>query len=233
MSNCTVTFDEQIVSPELALIDSELATRARATLSDSPRHGVLSRNTGARPDNLQYVGMVAEDLGGGPKPWSAHGLRRGVFLLAAGAVAVTLVVAATGEWAPSGPPTALVQTAEAPTPVQTGRRGSAAAPVDPPGDAAIPGSGAMELGAPAPRRFAWPAHPSATGYEVEFFRGERLVFRKLSTRPELTVPATWYRTGERLRFEPGEYNWYVWPLVGGHRSAHAIVQSKLVIKAPL
>ena len=82
---------------------------------------------------------------------------------------------------------------------------------------------------PSARRFAWPTVVGATGYHVELFRGSALVFRAKTTRPQILIPVRWRRGVSRYRLSPGDYRWYVWPLVDGQRKATAIVQAKLVV----
>jgi hypothetical protein len=79
------------------------------------------------------------------------------------------------------------------------------------------------------RRFAWPPVVGATGYHVELFNGPALVFRNETTKPEILIPRRWRLDGRLRRLEPGEYRWYVWPVVNGQRKASAIVQAKLVV----
>jgi hypothetical protein len=79
------------------------------------------------------------------------------------------------------------------------------------------------------RRFAWPPVAGATGYHVELFKGSALVFRNETANPEILIPRRWRFDGRRRRLEPGEYRWYVWPVVNGRRKAMAIVQAKLVV----
>jgi hypothetical protein len=79
------------------------------------------------------------------------------------------------------------------------------------------------------RRFAWPPVAGANGYHVELFKGSALVFRNETTGPEILIPRRWRFSGRSRRLEPGEYRWYVWPVVNGRREATAIVQAKLVV----
>jgi hypothetical protein len=79
------------------------------------------------------------------------------------------------------------------------------------------------------RRFAWPPVVGATGYHVELFKGSALVFRNGTTKPELLIPRRWRLDGRLRTLEPGEYRWYVWPVVNGQRKASATVQAKLVV----
>lgn len=81
----------------------------------------------------------------------------------------------------------------------------------------------------APRRFVWAPSERASGYYVAFFRGSTLVFSAETTRAEVSIPSSWTLAGRRRKLEPGEYRWYVWPVVSGTRQATAIVQAKLVV----
>lgn len=83
---------------------------------------------------------------------------------------------------------------------------------------------------PAPQRFAWAPAPDASGYHVELFRGSAKVFESDTTQPSVTVPARWKYDGRRDSLRPGDYRWYVWPLVSGRRAARAIVQARLVVR---
>jgi hypothetical protein len=84
-------------------------------------------------------------------------------------------------------------------------------------------------GANRARRFAWPPVAGATGYHVELFKRSALIFRAETRRPEILIRRRWRFNRRLRRLEPGEYRWYVWPLVGRQRIAKAIVQAKLVV----
>jgi hypothetical protein len=79
------------------------------------------------------------------------------------------------------------------------------------------------------RRFAWPPVVGATGYHVELFKGSALVFRNETAKPGILIPRRWRFDGRLRGLEPGEYRWYVWPVVNGQRNAMAIVQARLVV----
>ena len=83
--------------------------------------------------------------------------------------------------------------------------------------------------APTPRRFVWAPAARASGYDVAFFRGSSLVFSAKTKRPDVSLPASWMRGGKRQTLEPGAYRWYVWPVVSGRRASEAIVQAELVL----
>ena len=83
----------------------------------------------------------------------------------------------------------------------------------------------------APQRFAWAPTAGASAYHVELFRGSSKVFEADTKRPDLTVPARWVFGQRSQSLEPGDYRWYVWPVIGGRRAVRAIVQAKLVVPA--
>jgi hypothetical protein len=89
--------------------------------------------------------------------------------------------------------------------------------------------------APAPasgiaRTLAWAPVASASGYQVELFRGSDRVLQKRTTEPRLDIGPTWRHAGKTFSLEPGSYLWYVWPLLeGGTRGEVATVRAKLVI----
>jgi hypothetical protein len=82
---------------------------------------------------------------------------------------------------------------------------------------------------PQPRRFAWASTLGASAYHVELFRGNTRVFAGDTKDSQIAVPADWTLNGRRHVLSPGEYRWYVWPIVGGKRAPAAIVQAKLTV----
>ena len=103
--------------------------------------------------------------------------------------------------------------------------GSDAPPAKPP---AKPPSNTVT--SPGPRRFAWAPAENASGYHLELFRNGARIFARDTTRPALTIPATWTFGGKRYRLEPVEYRWYVWPIVSGRRVAEAVVRARLIVR---
>jgi len=69
------------------------------------------------------------------------------------------------------------------------------------------------------------------GYHVELFRGPTKIFESDPKSATVTIPARWTFAGRSQSLEPGDYRWYVWPLVTGRRTAAATVQAKLVVPA--
>jgi hypothetical protein len=71
----------------------------------------------------------------------------------------------------------------------------------------------------------------ASRYRVEIHRGSTRIFWRETKKPEVTVPRAWTLEGRQQVLRPGEYRWYVWPIVSGRRSTRAVVQASLSIPA--
>jgi hypothetical protein len=82
-----------------------------------------------------------------------------------------------------------------------------------------------------PRNFAWAPVAKASAYHVELFHGASLVLALDTKRPSFTLGRRWTFGGEPQSLRPGEYRWYVWPVVGELRSARAVVQASLHVPA--
>jgi hypothetical protein len=82
---------------------------------------------------------------------------------------------------------------------------------------------------PQARRFAWAPVAAAEQYDFELFQGPNLVYSAQTTRPQLAVPARWELRGRARSLTPGEYRWYVWPVVSGRRALTAVVQARLTV----
>lgn len=65
-----------------------------------------------------------------------------------------------------------------------------------------------------PRTFAWLAVPRASHYRVEFYRGRQRIFRAFPARPRIVVPGRWSYRGRTSSFAPGTYRWTVRPGFG-------------------
>jgi hypothetical protein len=65
-----------------------------------------------------------------------------------------------------------------------------------------------------PRTFVWlPVHGS-TFYEIRIFRNDREIFEARTTEPRLTLPRSWRYGGTTYRLKPGAYRWLVLPGFG-------------------
>jgi hypothetical protein len=121
------------------------------------------------------------------------------------------------------PTTPIVVPPKHPTKPRAGR------PAKPP--ASRPGTTGRASAAapPAPRRFAWAPAQGASAYHVELFRGDTRVFAADTQKPQIAVPAHWTLNGRRHALNPGEYRWFVWPVVSGLRASSATVQATLTV----
>ena len=232
----------ELVSPELALVDPELARRERARLPHPGEQEALARisaqldRTAVRPE-ADVLAPVADLLRGRGR-WVAPvavatALVIGVLLAdvrvelgktpaAAGPAAVddqpAAEAPATGPTPPTSPPPSL-----------PARSSPATKPTRNPVPGARPP--ATRTARPQARSFAWAPASGASSYHVEFFRGDVRIFAANTTRPAITVPSTWRFGGRSWRLEPGEYRWYVWRVVDRRRDDRAIVQARLTVRS--
>ena len=88
-------------------------------------------------------------------------------------------------------------------------------------------------GASSSRLLAWAPVANATAYTVEITRNGASVYSATTSVPNVRVPKRWRRDGHTMRFSPGTYHWYVWPVVRNGATTRklpaAVVASKLEI----
>jgi hypothetical protein len=218
------------ISPELALVDPDLARSARALLPDFPRaeparsaRDAVSGASGSDPSL-----PIPARAGHGDD--TAHRRRIPAVTVAGWIVfALLLTLVARHEAQPGSreprrvvaPPTVTV-----PVPV-------------PPAKDPDPASATTAPATPSPasedgQTFVWPARRDAAAYEFQLFRREQRIFRARRTVPRLDLPLRWRQNGRLYELTPGEYRWYVWPISRrtGREQDVAIVQAKLLIEAP-
>lgn len=213
------------VSPELVLVDPELAVRERERLS--------VRLAALQPVEAEIRSPgVAEGRSPGtpavetPSRSETRRRSRSLPLLVGTAAAIVVSLLLLDVRVEVGKSPA---SAESQTPSPDG----AALPSTPPVSPAPRSPSSPLKPHPSPklqdRRFAWAPVKQATGYRVEIHRGPTRIFARETTRPEIEIPRTWKRSGVRQTLRPGEYRWYVWPIVAGRRSTKAVVQASLSI----
>lgn len=200
------------VSPELVLVDPELAAMARVALPDlsfagPSRPRVSAARLGAPATTRHPI------LASAGERVRALTLRRHDALVATATLcAIVVVLLDVGRVDMGTTPMA-----------ERLHAGTAVSP-------AVSQEG-PEKRLPEPRRLAWAPVPGAAAYHVELFRGGTRVFAARTNRASLTVPEHWRYRGTRRQLGPGEYRWLVWPIVSGRRSAQAVVQSAIVVAA--
>jgi hypothetical protein len=212
--------NEEELTPELALVDPELALRARERLSQEPSPPPQP-GPGSPADTAP---AVAGDGSEPTPPPPRRRLRSHIMLMAAvavGAGAVGVAIPAiffsdspVSRPVTGGPPTAGVASATGIAPTAT----------------------ATPKGLPAsaqPRTFGWVPVDGARHYHVAFFRGRAKIFETWPRRPRVELPAQWTFNGRRERLSPGTYRWVVRPGFGLRRSGRygrPIVDAALVIR---
>jgi len=238
-----------VVSPELALVDHALAESARATLpkpDDTLARVELlvraSRISAAREQPATALGAAATS-GEAPGAAPARPIRpatpsrrrshRRTAAIAGGAAAAALAGAllvgvrvdlqgnpAGADTASIGePPVATTQSSRPPkVTTQVPRSTKQPRPSDPRARVST-----------SARRFVWAPAAGATGYHLELFRGRALVYAADTKQPAVSIPTKWTYDGTRESLAPGDYRWYVWPLVSGLRSSQAVVQATLTV----
>lgn len=71
----------------------------------------------------------------------------------------------------------------------------------------------------APPTLRWTEIPQASYYNVQLFRGSKIL-SAWPTHASLRLSRTWRYAGRRHRLAPGRYRWYVWPGYGPKSDAH-------------
>jgi hypothetical protein len=77
------------------------------------------------------------------------------------------------------------------------------------------------------QKLAWAPAAGARAYDVELLRGAATVYVARTTQPSIVIAVTKGARPPAGAVSAGTYEWVVWPIVGGHRSAQAIVRSQL------
>jgi hypothetical protein len=233
------------ISPELVLVDPELAERARERLATEPFPRFEARRPAAGATRPRTAG-------------SGRSRARVRFALAAvaalGTVAAIAAVAngvpssltrwvrgterdTAGVVTPAERPTAQPTATADPRPPDAEGR-SVGSPAPPPEQS----GGAKERrprkrqgsSHPGGRVFAWPGTAGTSFYVVDFFRGRQKIYEARPSAARLTLPSQWTFRGHRYRLAPGRYRWQVRAYSGTRsrpRTAKLVVSANLVIRA--
>ena len=186
------------VSPELALVDPELAEQARALLPDGP--GI--RIAGPR-ETIELIPFSVPAIPARRRVRPALAIAAvllGAALVAGIGSGVALSVLDREPAAQSSAPVA------APTLPPTQASPAPRPPTAPPSR-----SGSNVVEAP---RFVWPAEPGADRYRVALYRGGQQIFERDVRATALELPRAWTHEGRAYGLTRGTYRWVVWPLFG-------------------
>ena len=235
------------VSPELALVDPELARRARLRLHEPGAFRPAPRRAGAgssqevlevdaRPSALTEIRRALEvdpmrtpsaPAPRGPVPPPCRGSlgARAVWRRRCGWAAMITVVLVGGvgmSWERQEP---RAEPAVHASPPRLGQPAAARVLTVVRTEAATrprPAAGVKIL--------AWAPAKGAVAYEVQLFRGTRRVLLMRTREPVLRLRPTWRYEGRVVRRERGTYVWYVWPVFpGDRRPPAAIVQTRVTL----
>jgi hypothetical protein len=207
------------VSPELVLVDPELAQRERARLR-TPAPVPATSAPVARPAALWAASAPPHRR---PRPRAAPSRRRHSRVVV-WATALALAVLGLQYVLQHESPQPILGD----TPVRTAARTaiqapSAAPPMGPPKQS-------IGLGATTLRTLAWAPVPGATSYELRLYRGSERILLKHTRSTRLTLPERWRHDGRSVRLEPGRYRWNVWALSsGGKLDPKPVVQAQILI----
>jgi hypothetical protein len=235
----------EVVSPELALVDPELAAVARASLLEprattpvsSWEHARAQANEGSSQAlaALSNAALAMDDERGSP----THE-RRSWHALIGVAAATILTLLLFDVRVQVGRTPASAEAPQTPT-----AAAAAEAPPNPPVAAPAPPPNRLPVASaakrkrvqakgeldtrPRVRRFAWAPTQGASAYHIELFRHDARIFAADTKQPQLAVPARWHMNGRQQKLSAGEYRWLVWPVVSGRRASSATVQATLTI----
>ena len=242
---------DEPLTPELVLVDPDLARRAREEMRDGrpeqpvdpdPPQLAVARSAAPPLPAAIFVEQTPPLRVGGRRVRRRRALRLLlVAALAAGAAAAVVRVEPLKRffWQ-SRDATVLPR-----SPAGSSAKTSSTAQVDPkPPPTAAPAKKARGKRADARRRapvpsaasartFVWVPVANASSYLVEFFRRGRKIFRARPSSARLVVPAHWTFNGRRYTLAPGRYAWSVRPGYGSRARARygpAVVRATLLIQ---
>jgi hypothetical protein len=243
----------RVISPELALVDPELAAWARAQLPEEPPYFELPASPNDEPETRESVEVPESVESDSPLPilWGfiadadadrraaerrrGRRLRRGAARFAGTAAAAVILLGAgllaayairgTPRSAPAAANIMMSTDAAQPAAFDSVRKASLASGGAPPS--------APHLVARAPaRRFVWTRVAGAAAYDVRLYRQSRAVFETRTTHPWIRFPARATSRGRRVVLGPGVYTCYVRPIFRfrkGVRLGPAIVNVNLTL----
>jgi len=211
---------DEPLSPELVLVDPELARRARASLGrrELPRYRpeppAEPPATAAPPPPAKQDDADSQDVEAAPfRPPRNRCVVPSLLSGLLGALIVALAISfksTPGYYMPPVPSTdsgAATEPPEVTAPTTTGE--------------SAPSRGF---------RVSWKPERDAVGYEVTLSRGSRTLYRAYSLQTSMELPVRWSFRGRAYALDPGVYKWLVWPVrAAGARDAAPSVRKTLVV----
>ena len=206
------------ISPELVLVDPDLAAGARAALPDRPwPASVRIEPPTPTPDRRIPVAEILSILS-----LAALVGILGVSLLPARDQPTLAAEGQRIQPAAPSPTTGASTRPATPQGTNSSTKRTGGAPRKP---AVKPSSARKPARFQPARTFAWASQARAAYYQVAFFRNGRRFYQRRTSSPRVILP-------RRVQFTPGDYRWTVRPAVrvqNGMRLAAPIVDSKFRI----
>jgi hypothetical protein len=216
----------RILSPELALVDEELAAWARVRLNrEAAAAEAESKPVPASPESPFALGEPLARLGEADRSELRSTRRRLSFPF--GIVCVALLVgAAVYEATPAGR-----HHGDHRSSVTAPARSVARGRDTPPRSRARSAPPKTTHRSATAVVLTWPTARRSRSYTVNLFRRSTTIFREVGLRTgRLSLPSTWLYRGHRFRLSPGIYHWQVRATLGDPRRRGG---SQLVLFAPL
>ena len=207
------------VSPELALVDADLARELRAQLL-SPTPPARQPVAKTVPAQDVFVRALRQEPDPKPRQRAPESGRRSRKLRVLGLVALGALL------------TVFVQSEPHPSAVDrlagvAAERNAQAQPTQQP----VPVSAGST---PAGQTFVWAAEPGANAYEFQLFRGDHRIYRARVRAPRVVLPGRWRQATRTYALTAASYRWYVWPISArtGVQAPAATVQATLMVGRP-
>ena len=191
----------EILSPELCLVDPELAAQARLALEPAAEPAPRGWTKTLRLARRSLSGALA--------------LNAWLLLVHPQTLADSTTLGAPAKLSAAGRPAALHASPQARPPVAftAGRRAARFRARGPDGAASAAAA------APSQKALAWPRVPNAAFYDVILWRRGERVLDLWPTTAQVALPEHWSFHGKRFTLADGPYLWFVYPASGTRSSA--------------